>query len=95
MSWREAESLLCSINQPLNAAKEPFIHLTVSLSILKSFDLDCSLRVCYKITEASILSADGNKNTVSCIVTQGLTYASRSERSSLAGLVHGLNQWEA
>ncbi len=62
MSWREAESLLCSINQPSNSAKEPFIHLTASLSILKtSFDLDCSLHVCYIITEASILSTDNNK----------------------------------
>lgn len=96
MSRREAQSILRSINQPSNAAKELFMHPPVSIFLKNSFDLDCTLHVCYTIT-ASVLRTDDNpkKNTVSCTVAQGLTSASRSERSSLAGLVRGLNQWEA
>lgn len=66
MSWREVESLLCSINQPLNAAKR-VIYSSDNVSVyLKttttSFDLHCSINVCYKMTEDSILSDDDNNN---------------------------------
>lgn len=94
-SQREAESILCSINQPSNAAKELFIHLAVSLFIKKALIRTVPFMSATKLPKPLYWAPTATKNTVSCIVTQGLTYASRSEWSSLAGLVHGLNQWEA